>query len=445
MAWIQSNPIQSNPIKSNRSFRSWSLFQTLRSPAARSYTKMRPQPNIPSSASSPFLRPFRRPFSFPRLRLHLSSSHNNQHDHEKPRSRSRKLFDLDLFTSTRNDNNTHHHHHPEDEECQISLPFDLKHTLHIRYNYVLARFEGLPDEQPPPPPGSTKTLAGFHIPSCKTDLTKSTLTFAPLRECTKPKSKTKKSKTKSKSKGKSEHQPNITTFVNQQFRVSYKHVPRLPLVAYHERIPAVLVMLRDALFENHGHLTTHIFRISPPKDVRDLAMDQINSGTFAKNEQATQDCLGLEADLIKVWFRELPVPLLHQLTPGTMDQLVQVLRKSESSNPQPNLRIDTLLAQAKMGSVERSILYWLVDLLLEISTFERRNFMGLKQLAIVVAPNLVRIETDNPMVAVMASKTTVDFLHALLDHRGRESSRAGTGHGVSSIEEETNQELDVTR
>jgi hypothetical protein len=82
-----------------------------------------------------------------------------------------------------------------------------------------------------------------------------------------------------------------------------------------------------------------------------------------------------------------------------------------------------------LGDLERCIVLWLADLLAFVAEYQPHNHMGVDQLAIVIAPNLVRLETENPMVAVALSKAAVDLfrgvLRARFQHRQEQKAVAG--------------------
>ncbi|KAG9403758.1 hypothetical protein AC1031_005251 [Aphanomyces cochlioides] len=230
----------------------------------------------------------------------------------------------------------------------IGAPYAISHDLHVSYNFELARFEIQGDG--PHPPELESQLRGWNM--------------------------------------------------HQHFNVPITQIPRVALPQYVERIPAVLLMLQHQLSAHHGYAVPYIFRESPGKADRDRAITAINSGTF-RGEDITD--VRIVADLIKVWFRELPTPLLHQIPLSAMEQL--------------NATTADIHWQEHLGPVELSILQWLADLLIQVASFEKENHMGIDQLAIILAPNLIRIDTPNPMVAVTLSKASVDFLKLFLNHR----------------------------
>ncbi|KAF0699146.1 Aste57867_10267 [Aphanomyces stellatus] len=241
----------------------------------------------------------------------------------------------------------------------IGAPFAISHDLHITYNFELARFEI--KGEGPHPPDLLAQLVGWNV--------------------------------------------------HQHFKVPITQIPRVALPAYKERIPAVLLMLQHQLAAHNGLTVPYIFRESPGKADRDLAIEAINTGTFCGDDITD---VRIVADLIKVWFRDLPTPLLHQIPLSIMEQL-----NESSSN---NSDAAAVAIQSYMGVVELSILEWLADLLLDVAAYEVENHMGINQLAIILAPNLIRIDTPNPTVAVTLSKACVDFLRLFLQHRRGTSS-----------------------
>ncbi|POM77550.1 STE/STE20/MST protein Kinase [Phytophthora palmivora] len=188
--------------------------------------------------------------------------------------------------------------------------------------------------------------------------------------------------------------------MNQHFKLPYRQVPRVAVPGYEERVPAVLVMLQQHFVAKQGYLTPHIFRESPSKAERDQAMRDINCGAF----RGAKHDVRVLADLIKLWFRELPMPILHEIPAGEMERLATT----------ENIGFEVL---SLLGDLERIIVLWLADLLAYVAEYQSHNHMGVDQLAIVIAPNLVRLETENPMVAVALSKAAVDLFRGIIRAR----------------------------
>ena len=95
--------------------------------------------------------------------------------------------------------------------------------------------------------------------------------------------------------------------MNKQFGIPLGGVPKRTVKGYEERVPAVLEMLKNYLMLHGGLDIVGIFRLAPDKDDCNWAKQQINEGEF----EAVDD-VNIVANLIKVFFRELPVSLLEQ-------------------------------------------------------------------------------------------------------------------------------------
>jgi hypothetical protein len=178
----------------------------------------------------------------------------------------------------------------------------------------------------------------------------------------------------------------------KQFGVDPKHIPCTKLPEYPARIPTVLITLRDALRDADGFRETGIFRLAPSADENDMVKSAIDDGSFAFSDTN----VNVYANLIKVWFRDLPKPLLGVADPDAVEcaetekQVVDIISKF----PEPN----------------KSIFLWLCDLCVEVATYEKENKMSPKNLAIVIGPNLFDASTfDNPMRAMTFSAKIADF------------------------------------
>ncbi|KAF4317433.1 hypothetical protein BBO99_00008021 [Phytophthora kernoviae] len=257
---------------------------------------------------------------------------------------------------------------------EIGSPYGFKHDVHIHYNFEEARFEGIPDN-----------FAQYLL--C-TDWADTCSSIDPVG------------------------------ILNQHFKLSFRQVPRVAVPGYEERVPAVLVMLQQHFLAKKGFLMPHIFRESPSKDERDQAMKDIDRGAFRGAEHDVR----VLADLIKVWFRELPMPILHEIPASELERLALA--------EDVEFQVLNLL-----GGLERCIILWLADLLVYVAEFQPQNHMGVDQLAIVIAPNLVRLETENPMVAVALSKAAVDLFRGVLRarfQRRQELQAAAAAEGDSA-------------
>jgi len=299
---------------------------------------------------------------------------------------------------------------------EIGSPYGFKHDVHIHYNFQEARFEGIPDN-------FADYLVSGASPASERSRADTICALDAASPVLKPGRRAKRTRTSSAPPGSlslsnmfgsmspvGSNDP--VHILNQHFKLPFRQVPRVAVPGYDERIPAVLVMLQQHFVAKQGYLAPHIFRESPSKADRDQAMRDINCGSF----RGAKHDVRVLADLIKLWFRELPLPILHEIPAGEMERLVAT----------ENVEFAVL---SMLGDLERCIVLWLADLLAFVAEYQPHNHMGVDQLAIVIAPNLVRLETENPMVAVALSKAAVDLfrgvLRARFQHRQEQKAVAG--------------------
>lgn len=189
--------------------------------------------------------------------------------------------------------------------------------------------------------------------------------------------------------------------INQQFGVPLEVVPKRRVSPYSARIPAVLEMMKQYLIENGGLEIEGIFRLAPDKDECQEVKQQINSGSFLDCED-----LNILANLIKVWFRELPTGLFNSFTEK------QILRVNATACME-----DIIDVVESAEEPHRSLTYWLLDLMIQVVENEKVNKMSAKNMAIVLSPNLYSIESANPMAALTMSQTVATFTQQLLTAR----------------------------
>jgi len=125
----------------------------------------------------------------------------------------------------------------------------------------------------------------------------------------------------------------------------------------------------------------------------------LNKKTF---DGDTKDVNAL-ASLIKIWFRDLPVPILNTLPSETIMNF---------SGPD-----DCINAFKTLPEPQKSLVSWLLDFLVTISRNSEVNKMTAQNLAIVVAPNLYDISTPNPMEGLILSQKCAQFMYQLLSQR----------------------------
>lgn len=169
----------------------------------------------------------------------------------------------------------------------------------------------------------------------------------------------------------------------------------VPLV---DGVPEVLVVLRRVLWERCGHLSEGIFRVSPAATELRAHRMCVESGRFDKLVDV--DCI---AQLIKLWFKELPesvfAPQLNSIVDGVAqsgDQCAQVVRQ--------------------MPELHQRVVCWLLELFTDICRHETANRMTATSLTIVFSPNLLDPPLNvDTMVALELNKRMVRFLERLFD------------------------------
>merc|ERR1719203_2198037 len=144
-----------------------------------------------------------------------------------------------------------------------------------------------------------------------------------------------------------------------------------------------------------------IFRLAPNANENNKVKDKINKGVMDEEAEEKVD-VNVYANLIKVWFRDLPDPLLNCVNP---DLIEHVASPDEAGK-----------VVAKMPDPEKSIFLWLCDMCVDVAQYEKTNKMGAQNMAIVVGPNLFDARIfDNPMKAMTYSGKVVEFFkHSIM-------------------------------
>jgi hypothetical protein len=167
------------------------------------------------------------------------------------------------------------------------------------------------------------------------------------------------------------------------------------------RVPQVLIDLQKCLYDNRALDVVGIFRLAADEQEIPGIKKLINQGRF--KGVGDVNCI---STLIKVYFREMPVPLLNVLpaekflncaTEGACVALFETL-------PEPN----------------KTVFVWLLDMMADVALNHEVNRMGSKAISIVVAPNLFLPDKDeDPMRSLLLSQKTVNFVNHVLTHRLR--------------------------
>jgi len=165
------------------------------------------------------------------------------------------------------------------------------------------------------------------------------------------------------------------------------------------RVPSVLVNIRNCLVKNNAASVEGIFRLAGEQTEIRRIKDLLNKKQFDFN---TRD-VNTMASLLKIWFRDLPTPILNALPQE------QIMNSSD--------RDECVSAYCKLTEPQKTLLDWLMDFLTQISQNSTVNKMTSQNLAIVIAPNLYDISTPNPMEGLIMSQKCAQFLNHVLNAR----------------------------
>jgi hypothetical protein len=195
--------------------------------------------------------------------------------------------------------------------------------------------------------------------------------------------------------------------VQQRFGAPLDKYEAEQLPAYPAPIPKILIFMRDYLHRHGGLESQGIFRIAAEQSAVAKARKELNDGVF---EQVRD--INTMANLITQWFRELPRPLLHAVD---ADEVLQAAK--------PDRAWKVLSA---VPELERSICMWLLDLAIEVAHKSAQNKMTLKNMSVVLSPNLFNMPDVKPdqSLSAVESKKLMDqikqysvFLELLLAYR----------------------------
>lgn len=193
----------------------------------------------------------------------------------------------------------------------------------------------------------------------------------------------------------------------QIFGIPLKWLPSTSTKRHGAKIPNVLLHLRSVIVDNNGLRTPGIFRIAPDKIERDDAKAKINCGVAVA--EATNKNVHVAASLINVWFQEIPIPILDWIgLEGVLFSCQTVDKVSK--------------AHDKFPAIERSIIIWLWDFLVEVTDHSQYNKMDIKNLAIIFAPCMFNHEKfKDKMQARDFSQHVVKFCTNAMRWRKAES------------------------
>ncbi len=172
-------------------------------------------------------------------------------------------------------------------------------------------------------------------------------------------------------------------------------------------VPEALALLRQTLWGSNGHVIEGIFRVSPATSQLKATRALFESG----KHKEIRDMESV-AHLVKLWFRELPQSIFAPELSGIVDGTLQTGEQCAalcSRLPEPN----------------RTVVRWLLDLIVDLCRHESDNRMTAQGLCIVFAPNLVNPpDSMDLMLQVELNKRVKEFLELLFQaHNASGGSR----------------------
>jgi len=163
------------------------------------------------------------------------------------------------------------------------------------------------------------------------------------------------------------------------------------------RVPIILAQMKNIVLDNGGIKNEGIFRLAGEQTEIARIKDLMNRKLFDYN---TKD-VNTIANLIKIWFRDLPVPILNALPDNS------IMNCSDVNECIANYQ--------NLPEPQKSLLGWLLDFLAVVASNSEVNKMTAQNLAIVIAPNLYDISTPNPMEGLILSQKCAQFLNHILN------------------------------
>ena len=231
------------------------------------------------------------------------------------------------------------------------------------------------------------------------------------------------------------------------------------------RVPVLLLNIKARLAAAGGLTSEGIFRLAGEQTELRAAKDAINRAATAAATTASSSsssrkgdnnnsngnngggrgggpgcvlgCVdGLPEDvndlatLIKIWYRELPQPLLNALPEARIVDSADVGA--------------CVAAVDALAPVSRALLDWLLDLLLRVAANRAVTKMTAQNLAIVIAPNLYEATTPDPVQGLVMSQKAVQFVHNLLIHMADEREKAAAAAATETATATTAAETEAT-
>ena len=178
-------------------------------------------------------------------------------------------------------------------------------------------------------------------------------------------------------------------------------------------IPLVLSKLRNVLWRGNGHQLEGIFRVSPSANSLKASRAMAEAGEFDKITDMES-----VAQLIKLWFKELPESILAPRMSDVVDGGV-FSHCSECGK-----------VYSRLPDLNKRVLRWLLELTGDICRHEKENRMTAQSISIVFAPNIVYPpDSMPPLLALELNKRVVVFIELLFEYWNLNSKNAEFASG----------------
>ncbi|CAB3408007.1 unnamed protein product [Caenorhabditis bovis] len=187
--------------------------------------------------------------------------------------------------------------------------------------------------------------------------------------------------------------PLFSASLDELMQMQHEKFPNL-------KLPWLLTTLIELLYQAGGRRTEGLFRVAGDPEQLATARGQLDGWLAPKMHDAN-----VPAGLLKFWLRQLPVPLI----PPNMYQRAL----AAADNPAEAVRIVDLLPE-----INRLVLVKVIALLQDLSREEvvARTKMDTSNLAMVIAPNILRCESEDPRVIFENTRREMSFMKTLILH-----------------------------
>ncbi len=186
--------------------------------------------------------------------------------------------------------------------------------------------------------------------------------------------------------------------MHKQFGIELKTLESKAVKGYTKKIPLVLIAMKKYLFANGGLESEGIFRIQPDQEECVKVKKLLNTGSFEKCKD-----VNAIANLIKVFFRELP----NKLMKGVSYKMITDCKNEK----------DAVAILDTFPEPQKSVMLYLLDMLAEVSKWQKVNKMSPQNLAIVMAPNLFSADNMDPMAGLVFSQKVALFMYKAIVSR----------------------------